>query len=228
MSFNSVSKIDDLVPIRNAIISVSDKTGLADFARSLVDACPGVRVYSTGGTYRALKDVLGARAGETLVAMEEYTGQPEMKGGLVKTLDWKIYLGLLSEPYDADHEADRKRVGAVAFDMVVGNLYPFQAAAKAPGCFEGKRQNIDIGGPCMLRASAKNFLRVAGVCDPADYPAVLAELRERGGALSLATRKRLAAKVFDTTARYDAAIAGFLGSSDGASLDGEYQVARRG
>ena len=111
MSFNSVSKIDDLVPVRNVIISVYDKTGLEEWASGLLDACPGIRMYSTGGTYRALKSILGDAANGVLTSMEAYTGQPEMKGGLVKTLDWKIYLGLLSEPYDEDHEADRSRAG---------------------------------------------------------------------------------------------------------------------
>jgi phosphoribosylaminoimidazolecarboxamide formyltransferase/IMP cyclohydrolase len=156
--------------------------------------------------------------------MEYYTGQPEMKGGLVKTLDWRIYLGLLSEPHDPDHEADRARIGAVAFDLVVGNLYPFGSVSSAPGPFETARQNIDIGGPCMLRAAAKNFLRVAGVCDPSDYPAVLEELGRTGGRLGLATRTRLARKVFETTSHYDAAIAAFLGSRADSGPEGEYEV----
>jgi len=227
VSFNSVSKIDDLVPVRNVIISVSDKAGLDVFARGLVESCPGLRIYSTGGTYAALKEILASAAGECLVSMESYTGQPEMKGGLVKTLDWKIYLGLLSEPYDTDHEADRKRAGAQSFDMVVGNLYPFEAVSAAPGPFEKKRQNVDIGGPCMLRASAKNFLRVAGVCEPGEYPAILEELGSKKGCLCLATRQRLARKVFETTSRYDAAIAAFLASQDPESLAGQYQVVTR-
>jgi len=224
MSFNSVSTIDDLVPIRNVIISVSDKAGLDGLAKGLVESCPGVRIYSTGGTYAALKEILAFAVERCLVSMETYTGQPEMKGGLVKTLDWKIYLGILSEPYDADHDADRKRTGAQAFDMVVGNLYPFEAVSAAPGPFEKKRQNVDIGGPCMLRASAKNFLRVAGVCDPGEYPVLLAELNRTGGCLCLATRLRLARKVFETTARYDAAIAEFLASQAPKELSGEYRI----
>ena len=115
-------------------------------------------------------------------------------------------------------------VVAVAFDLVVGNLYPFGSVSSASGPFEAARQNIDIGGPCMLRAAAKNFLRVAGVCDPGDYAAVLGELRETGGRLGLATRARLARKVFETTSRYDTAIAAFLGSRAAAGLGGEYEV----
>ena len=223
MPFNHVSRIDDLVPIRHAIVSVFDKSGLPDLARGLVETCPGIRIYSTGGTLSALRTILGSAAEGVLVPMEDYTGQPEMKGGLVKTLDWRIYLGLLSEPYDPDHEADRERTGAVAFDLVVGNLYPFGSVSKEPGPFETTRQNIDIGGPCMLRAAAKNFLRVAGVCDPGDYAAVLGELRDTGGRLGLATRSRLARKVFETTSRYDAAIVSFLGFRT-ADLATEYEV----
>lgn len=223
MPFNHVSRIDDFVPIRNAIVSVYDKVGLEDFARGLVEACPGIRLYSTGGTLAALRKILGPSAEGSLVAMEDYTGQPEMKGGLVKTLDWRIYLGLLSEPHDPDHEADRSRMGAVAFDLVAGNFYPFGAVSSTPGSFEAARQNVDIGGPCMLRAAAKNFLRVAGVCDTGDYPAILDELRRTGGRLGLATRARLARKVFETTARYDAAIASFLERRAG-NLSGEYEA----
>ncbi len=223
MPFNSVSRVDDLVQVRNAIVSVYDKGGLETLARGLLEACPGVRLYSTGGTLAALRGILGPGAAGCLVAVEDYTGQPEMKGGLVKTLDWRIYLGLLSEPYDPDHEADRSRLGAVAFDLVVGNLYPFGAVSSAPGPFEAARQNVDIGGPCMLRAAAKNFLRVAAVCDPGDYPAILGELRRTGGRLGLATRARLAGKVFETTSRYDAAIAAFLERRTG-DLPGEYEV----
>ncbi len=224
MPFNHVSRIDDLVPVRNAIVSVYDKGGLADLARGLVESCPGLHIYSTGGTLAALRTLLGSAAEGVLVPMEDYTGQPEMKGGLVKTLDWRIYLGLLSEPYDPDHAADRERSGAVAFDLVVGNLYPFGSVSSAPGPFETARQNIDIGGPCMLRAAAKNFLRVAGVCDPADYAAVLGELRGTGGRLGFATRARLARKVFETTSRYDAAIAAFLDTTSVAALRSAYEV----
>lgn len=224
MPFNHVSRIDDLVTVRHAIVSVYDKSGLAELARGLVEACHGIRIYSTGGTLSALRTILGPGAEAVLVPMEDYTGQPEMKGGLVKTLDWRIYLGLLSEPHDPDHAADRSRLGAVAFDLVVGNLYPFGSVSSDPGPFEAARQNIDIGGPCMLRAAAKNFLRVAGVCDPGDYPELLAELIRTGGSLGLATRARLARKVFETTSRYDASIAAYLGSRAEAGLGGEYEV----
>lgn len=210
MPFNRVSRVDDLVPVRRAIVSVYDKTGLELLASGLVEACPGIRVYSTGGTLKVLRDILDVRGEAVLVPMEAYTGQPEMKGGLVKTLDWKIYLGLLAEPYDTEHRADLERLGAVSFDLVVGNLYPFRTVASSRVPFETVRQNIDIGGPCMLRAAAKNFLRVAAVCDPEDYTEILGELRRTGGSLCLASRARLARKIFETTSGYDAAIAAYL------------------
>ncbi len=208
---NAVSRADDLVPVRRAIVSVADKSGLDSLVPSLAEACPGIVFYSTGGTYREIARLLGAGAAGRLVAVSEYTGQPEMQGGLVKTLDFRVYLGLLSETHNPDHAADLSRAGAVAFDMVVGNLYPFSEAIRRPGATpETARGNIDIGGPCMIRAAAKNFLRVAALVDPADYAGVLAELRSRGGALALATRYRLAQRAFAHTAEYDRAVARYL------------------
>jgi phosphoribosylaminoimidazolecarboxamide formyltransferase/IMP cyclohydrolase len=222
MNLNKVRKIDNKVPVVNALISVADKTGLEAFVSGLGDLCPGIRIYSTGGTYGAIEKILtpGGRAG-CLHQVSSYTGQPEMQGGLVKTLDYKIYLGLLSETYNQHHQADLKRIEARTFDLVVVNLYPFREALAAGGETSGKaagdalleegRTHIDIGGPCMLRAGAKNFLRVAAVCDPGDYSALLGELKKTGGRTELATRFRLAKKVFRHTAEYDAAIADYFG-----------------
>ena len=224
MAFNHVTKIDDLVPVRNVLASLFDKTGVEDFAKGLLETCPGVRFFSTGGTYKALAAALGDAAKDRLVQVSDYTGQPEMQGGLVKTLDFKIYLGLLGEHYNDAHQADLARTGAVEIDMVVGNLYPFQKVAAQPGVSpEDCRSNIDIGGPCMIRASAKNFIRVASVTDTADYPALLAELRATGGRLSLATRFRLMKKAFAHTAAYDAAIAAHFGAID--AVDAVYDKA---
>ncbi len=143
--------------------------------------------------------------------MAEYTGQPETQGGLVKTLDFKIYLGLLTETQNPAHQADLVRTGALPLDMVVVNLYPFAATiARAGVTVEEARANIDIGGPCMLRAAAKNYLRVTPVVDPADYPALLAQLRAGQGALDLAARFAYARKAFAHTAAYDAAISVYL------------------
>jgi len=173
-----------------------------------------------------LRELLGeARAARQLCAVSDYTGQPEMQGGLVKTLDFKIYLGILSETYNPAHQADLRRVQGVAMDMVVVNLYPFQKTVAQAGVTpEQARTNIDIGGPCMVRAAAKNFLRVAAVTQPTEYPGLLAELRATGGRICLATRWRLARQAFAHTAAYDTAIAAYLGGTDLESVRSCYQV----
>jgi len=210
---NYVQEIDERVAVRHVLVSVFDKSGLQTFVPELLRSCPGLRLYSTGGTFQALAGILGPAAPAQLVSVSDYTGQPEMQGGLVKTLDFKIYLALLSETYNPEHAADLRRTGTAAIDLVVVNLYPFsEVVARAGTTPEQARANIDIGGPCMLRAAAKNFLRVAAVVDPADYPSLLAELRSGGGALSLATRFRLAQKAFAYTAAYDQGIAAYLGA----------------
>ena len=223
MALNIVDKTDDRVQIKNVLMSVSDKTGLETFVPALIEACPGVKIYSTGGTYAKIKEILGDRAEGTLVAVSDYTGQPEMQGGLVKTLDFKIYLGLLSEKYNDAHQADLKRLAAEAIDMVVVNLYPFrQTVAKAGVTPEMARTNIDIGGPCMVRASAKNYLRVASVTDPQDYPNLVNELKDHGGTLGFDTRFRLMKKSFAHTAAYDAAIAQFFTTRTWEEVDKTY------
>ena len=207
---NNVTEIDDKVKIRNVLISVSDKTGLDEFVRKLVCINPDIRIYSTGGTYTYIRDVLGDKAEGTLIQVSDYTKQPEMQGGLVKTLDFKIYLGLLSETYNQAHQDDLKRLSAVPLDMVVVNLYPFQQTVAKPDVTpEMARTNIDIGGPCMVRASAKNYLRVASVTDPLDYGNLIAELEAQGGTLGLDTRFKLMKKAFAHTASYDTAIASY-------------------
>jgi phosphoribosylaminoimidazolecarboxamide formyltransferase/IMP cyclohydrolase len=146
-----------------------------------------------------------------------------MQGGLVKTLDFKIYLGLLSETYNEAHQADLKRLSANPLDMVVVNLYPFQATIAKDGVTpEMARTNIDIGGPCMVRASAKNYLRVASVTDPADYSSLVDELSANGGSLSLLTRFNLMKKAFAHTAQYDTAIAGFFALQEEEKISSTY------
>jgi len=223
MALNRVSRVDDRVPVRNVLLSVSDKTGLGALVEGLLAINPDVRLYSTGGTFAHLQSLLGERAAVTLKAVSDYTGQPEMQGGLVKTLDFKIYMGLLSETYNDAHRQDLKRTACLEFDLVVVNLYPFQKTIAEPGVtLEDARAHIDIGGPCMLRASAKNYLRVASVCQPSDYEAVVAELRAHRGTLSLSTRLELAKKTFAHTAAYDTAIAQYLASQPGLP-EGLYQ-----
>jgi phosphoribosylaminoimidazolecarboxamide formyltransferase / IMP cyclohydrolase len=192
--------------IERALISVSDKTGLVELARGL--HALGVEILSTGGTATALTS-----AGIPVVSVSEFTGSPEILDGRVKTLHPKIHGGLLGRRDDARHREQMAANGIKPIDLVVVNLYPFEATVAKPGCtLEDAIENIDIGGPSMIRSAAKNHHDVAVLVDPADYAAVLDELRAGGGALSLATRQRLARRAFQTTARYDGAIADYLGS----------------
>ena len=208
---NRVDKIDDLVKVKHVLISVSDKKGLDTFIPSLLKTCRGVKIFSTGGTYNKIKEILGEKADKSLVQVSEYTGQPETQGGLVKTLDFKIYLGILTETYNKSHKSDLKRTSAVPIDMVIVNLYPFsETVAKDGVTVEDARANIDIGGPCMVRASAKNYLRVASVVNPKDYGKIIRELEKNGGKTTLKLRYELAKKSFDHTASYDRAISDYL------------------
>ncbi len=211
MAINIVDKIDSSVTLRHVLMSVSDKSGLDSFVPQLMSVNPDLKIFSTGGTFARLREIMGDAADTHLTQVSDYTGQPETQGGLVKTLDFKIYLGLLTETYNEAHRNDLNRTGSVPIDMVVVNLYPFQETiAKPDVTVEQARGNIDIGGPCMIRASAKNFIRVASVVDPGDYDGIVAELKANNGALTLDMRFRLAQKAFEHTAVYDRAIADFL------------------
>jgi phosphoribosylaminoimidazolecarboxamide formyltransferase/IMP cyclohydrolase len=213
MSMNVVEKIDDLVKVKYVLASVFDKSGLESFIPELLRINPEIKFFSTGGTYKKIKEILGETADSCLTQVSDYTGQPETQGGLVKTLDFKIYLGLLTETYNDAHDEDIQRTGSVHIDMTLCNLYPFKdTISKADVTVEMARGNIDIGGPCMIRASAKNYLRVASVVDPSDYTAILSEMNSNNGSISLELRYRLARKAFDHTAVYDQTIADFLGS----------------
>ena len=225
MTINVVEKIDELVKIQHVLISVSDKRGLDTFIPQLIDLNPQLKIFSTGGTFNAIREILGETAERVLGQVSDYTGQPETQGGLVKTLDFKIYLGLLTETYNDSHQDDLKRTASVAIDMVVGNLYPFKETISKPDVtVEQARGNIDIGGPCMIRASAKNFIRVASVVDPGDYDAIISDLKKNNGAISLELRFRLAQKAFDHTAVYDRTIAGFLASKSAVDAKGCYSI----
>ena len=223
---NVVARVDNLVPIQRVLVSVSDKSGLDRFIPRLLNINPRIHFYSTGGTFRAIAQILGEGGAAThLTPVSAYTGQPETQGGLVKTLDFKIYLSLLTETHNDAHQADLARTGAVPIDMVVVNLYPFESTvAQAGVTVEEARANIDIGGPCMLRAAAKNYLRVVPVVDPGDYEALLGDLERGEGALDLATRFTYARKAFGHTAAYDAAIVRFLEQQDAAAVPGAYTL----
>ena len=211
MGINIVDTIDEAVKIKHVLLSVSDKQGLDTLVPGMLATNPEIRFFSTGGTYVKLQEILGAEASSHLQQVSEYTGQPETQGGLVKTLDFKIYLGLLTETYNQAHQGDLTRTQAVPIDMVVVNLYPFKATiAQSDVTTEKARGNIDIGGPCMIRASAKNFIRVASVVDPTDYDAIIAEMQQSSGTISMGLRFKLAQKAFAHTAEYDRTIADFL------------------
>ncbi len=201
--------------IQRAILSVTDKTGLVDFARQLSGL--GVELISTGGTAKMLRD-----SGIAVKDIAELTGFPEMLDGRVKTLHPKVHGGILHRREDPAHVAAVAEHGIAAIDMVVVNLYAFEKTAAKPGVpFEELIENIDIGGPSMIRSAAKNFHDVAIVTSPADYEAIAEELAKSGGRLSLATKWRLAQKAFATTAAYDSAIASTL---ERVSANGDFQL----
>ena len=228
MSINVVERVDDLVKVQNILVSVSDKGGLEQFIPELVEINPEIRIFSTGGTYGRISEILGDSGASRLMQVSDYTGQPETQGGLVKTLDFKIYLGLLTETYNDAHQGDLARTGGVPIDMVVVNLYPFkQTISKPDVTVEQARGNIDIGGPGMIRASAKNYIRVASVVDPADYGTVLAVLNANQGSTSLDLRFQLARKAFDHTAVYDRTIADFLVSKAIDDVKACYQLEKK-
>ena len=192
--------------IRQALISLSDKRGALEFARGL--AAQGITLLSTGGTAKLLRE-----AGLAVTEIGDYTGFPEMLDGRVKTLHPKVHGGILARRDLPEHLATIAQHGIPAIDLVCVNLYPFrETIAKPDVTLEEAIENIDIGGPAMVRSAAKNYTGVAVVTDPEDYPALLAEMLANEGALTLATRFDLARKAFTHTARYDAAIANWLTS----------------
>ncbi|MEO1774829.1 MAG: bifunctional phosphoribosylaminoimidazolecarboxamide formyltransferase/IMP cyclohydrolase [Pseudomonadota bacterium] len=198
---------DGIVPVRRALLSVSDKTGLEGLARRL--AAAGVALISTGGTARAMRD-----AGLAVTDVAKITGFPEMMDGRVKTLHPMVHGAILAERGNADHEAAMAEHGIAPIDLVVVNLYPFEETVRRGAGYAETMENIDIGGPAMIRAAAKNHAGVAVVVDVEDYEAVAAEIEDKGG-LSLATRRRLAAIAYARTAAYDAAVATWMTRTTG-------------
>ena len=190
--------------IQRAIISLSDKSGIVQFAKDL--QAFGVEILSTGGTAKALRE-----SGLRIMEVSEYTGFPEMLDGRVKTLHPKIHGGLLGIRDNPDHAKKMREHGIIPIDMVVVNLYPFEATVAKPSCTLAEAiENIDIGGPSMLRAAAKNYPYVTVIVDPVDYRTVLEEMKKNGGVVSKETNFRLAKKVYALTARYDTAISKYL------------------
>src|SRR5437879_2193590 len=193
-----------MIAIRTALVSVSDKTGLAEFARGL--ARFKIRILSTGGTAKLL-----AEHGIAVTEVADYTGFPEMLDGRVKTLHPRLHAGIRARRDSPAHMAAIKAAGIEPIDLVAVNLYPFAQTVANPGCTLAEAmENIDVGGPSMLRAGAKNYTGVAVVTDPSDYPGLIEEMKKHGGALSEATRFALAQKAFAHSAAYDAAIGNYL------------------
>ena len=211
------------IRIRRALISVSDKSGLVEFAREL--AAMGVEIISTGGTAAAL-----AKAGISVLPIESVTGFPEMMDGRVKTLHPKVHGGLLGVRNNPEHVAAMTAHSIVPIDLVCVNLYPFEATVAKPGIAEHDAiENIDIGGPSMLRSAAKNFESVTVVTDGAQYPRVIAEMRANAGATTMALRRECAQAVFARTAEYDGAIARWMstaGFAHAAAADADADAAQ--
>src|SRR5213083_2877023 len=206
---------DARAPIRRAILSVTDKTGLVDFAKKLTGM--NVELISTGGTAKLLRE-----SGIPVKDISDLTGFPEMLDGRVKTLHPKVHGGILHRREDPSHRAAVAEHGIAAIDMVVVNLYAFEKTAAKPGVqFEELVENIDIGGPSMIRSAAKNFQDVAVVTSPEDYGRIAEEMAKSGGALSSTTKWRLAQKAFATTAAYDSAIASTL---ERVSANGRFEL----
>ena len=192
------------IKIQRALVSVSDKSGVIRFCKALKDR--GTEILSTGGTARTLRD-----AGISVTDVSAYTGFPEIMDGRVKTLHPKVHGALLGDRDKESHRAQMTEHKILAIDLVVVNLYPFEKTVARPDCtLEDAIENIDIGGPTMLRSSAKNFRHVAVVTDPLDYEVLLEEMGRTDGALSLETRFWLAKKVFALTHHYDGAITEYL------------------
>src|SRR5512136_1021769 len=201
-----------MAKITRALISVSDKTGIVEFSRELAQF--GVEILSTGGTAKLLRE-----AGLAIKDVSEFTGFPEMLDGRVKTLHPKVHGGLLGIRSNPEHVATMKAHGIENIDMVVVNLYPFEATVAKPDCtLEDAIENIDIGGPTMLRSAAKNNADVTVVVDHNDYRLVLDEMKAAGGSVSKETNFRLAVKVYQHTAAYDGAISNWLGARTGEGV----------
>jgi phosphoribosylaminoimidazolecarboxamide formyltransferase/IMP cyclohydrolase len=206
--------------IRRALISVSDKRGLADFAKALVER--GVEILSTGGTAKALKD-----AGAPVKDVAQHTGFPEMMDGRLKTLHPKVHGGLLAIRDNSEHAAAARKHDIAPIDLLVVNLYPFEETVARGAAFEECIENIDIGGPAMIRAAAKNHASVTVVVDPQDYGTVLEAMRANGGATTPELRRALAAKAYARTASYDAVIAGWFAEQGGEQAPAWKTIAGR-
>src|SRR6266700_7361964 len=199
LSFWAQAMTDHPRRITRALLSVSDKSGLIEFARAL--AAHGIDLVSTGGTAKAIAD-----AGLKVTDVSDLTGFPEMMDGRVKTLHPKVHGGLLAIRDNAEHAKAMKEHGIAPIDLLVVNLYPFEATVAKGAAFDDCIENIDIGGPAMIRAAAKNHIDVTVIVEPTDYEKVLGKMAQHSGMVSFELRQKLAAKAYARTAVYDAAI----------------------
>ena len=218
----NVYQVIDLISPDNVLVSVFDKSGLAELVTGITDINPAARFYSTGGTGKKIVEILGGNASGHYVSVEDFTGAPEMEGGLVKTLHPKIHAGLLAERGNPAHEeylfktlAKMGGAPGVYFDVFVGNLYPFTSVISKEGTTsETARVNIDIGGPAMTMASAKNWHSIAVLTDPSQYPGFLGSLQRHGGNISLEQRFGLAVRAMRSVGEYRTAIGDYFSSLD--------------
>ncbi len=218
----NVYKVVDLIKPSNVLVSVFDKAGLEDLIGGLLEVNGEVKFYSTGGTGKKIIDILGGNASKNYQSVEEYTGAPEMEGGLVKTLHPKIHAGLLAERGNPAHEkylsrtmADMTGSAGVYFDAFVGNLYPFQSVIeKDDATPETARVNIDIGGPAMTMASAKNWHSIAVLTSPSQYAGFIRSVKDNGGKVSLETRFNLAQAAMKLVGEYRSAIGAYFSGLD--------------
>lgn len=213
-------KVLDNMKIRNVLISCYDKTGLRYFAAELAKINPDVRIYCSSGTFNELKKAIAAA---NLLEISEYTGTKEMPAGLVKTLHPKIHAGILADLDDEQQRSYLEENKAVAFDLVVVNLYPFSAAADEGG-LERARMNIDVGGVSLVEAAAKNFLRVAVIVSPVDYEKVLEEMKGNSGCCGIDTRLRLAKAAMGYLSAYIGNISDYYDRLTTAAVEKEYVV----
>jgi len=218
---NVYQVIDEIKP-ENILVSVFDKSGLNELVKGILDFNGRAKFYSTGGTGKKITDILGEKAGENYISVEDFTGAPEMEGGLVKTLHPKIHAGLLAERGNPDHEEylckTLSKMGGgpgVYFDVFVGNLYPFTAVVSAEGTTpETARVNIDIGGPAMTMASAKNWHSIAVLTSPSQYPDFLQSLKNNNGAIVLEQRFEYAKQAMKSIGDYRMAIGDYFSRLD--------------
>jgi phosphoribosylaminoimidazolecarboxamide formyltransferase/IMP cyclohydrolase len=218
----NIYQVVDLIKPSHILVSVFDKSGLDDLVKGILEVNRGARFYSTGGTGKKIVEILGPNASGNYTSVEDFTGAPEMEGGLVKTLHPKIHAGLLAERGNPAHEqylfktlATMGGSPGVYFDIFVGNLYPFTSVvAKAGTTSETARVNIDIGGPAMTMASAKNWHSVAALTSPAQYRDFISSLKANRGMIALEQRFRLAAEAMKSIGEYRTAIGDYFSSLD--------------